>query len=308
MPAVGTYKLTVDLTTPTNPQPNGTDVYTVDTVEGQYIAVAAATGGDTVDQPKVQLALTGPGIDAPISSGKSGALDGLIEYGPVAAGTYTIAVTPGPGLLTASTEYTLVAVGNGLFDNGTNTSFALAQDLPVGSGALGAITTSTGTFVSSGSGGLKGATGIDFGPADKLFVASVNSDEVMRYQGPSIRNSAPDGISTSATAAGGLRHGRARRVRRGWSGCNWPWDGNSYVVSSTKNQVFRYNGTTGASMGVFVTTSDHGRIARPACWLGRIATSTSPEQEIDGGGIVQCYSGNGDTLILHRPATTPADR
>lgn len=294
----GTYKLTVDLTTPTNPQPNGTDVYTVDTVEGQYIAVAAATGGDTVDQPKVQLALTGPGIDAPISSGKSGALDGLIEYGPVAAGTYTIAVTPGPGLLTASTEYTLVAVGNGLFDNGTNTSFALAQDLPVGSGALGAITTSTGTFVSSGSGGLKGATGIDFGPADKLFVASVNSDEVMRYQGPFDPSpGAPDGISTSRKSP------PAVFVKAGLGGLDAPeWlqfgpDGNLYVVSSTKNQVFRYNGTTGASMGVFVTTSDHGLYSPTGLLFGQDRNLYVAGTRDDGGGIVQCYDRNDGSLV-----------
>ena len=207
-------------------------------------------------------------------------------------------MTPGPGLLTASTEYTLVAVGNGLFDNGTNTSFALAQDLPVGSGALGAITTSTGTFVSSGSGGLKGATGIDFGPADKLFVASVNSDEVMRYQGPFDPSpGAPDGISTSRKSP------PAVFVKAGLGGLDAPeWlqfgpDGNLYVVSSTKNQVFRYNGTTGASMGVFVTTSDHGLYSPTGLLFGQDRNLYVAGTRDDGGGIVQCYSGNGDTLI-----------
>jgi DNA-binding beta-propeller fold protein YncE len=41
--------------------------------------------------------------------------------------------------------------------------------------------TSLGDFVSSGSGGLSGAIGVEFGPDGNLYVASLNTDIVDRY-------------------------------------------------------------------------------------------------------------------------------
>ena len=67
----GTYKLTVDLTTPTNPSRTARTYIPSIRSKAAY-RVAAATGGDT-STAKGATGLTGPGIDAPIPSGKSGA-------------------------------------------------------------------------------------------------------------------------------------------------------------------------------------------------------------------------------------------
>ena len=306
----GTYTLTVDLTTPKDPRPNSTDAYTFYAEAGQYISFAAATGRATVAEPMVQLALYAPGVDpvngTPVAtSSPRGTLDGLIEYAPVNEGLYTITVTAAAGVTSTPIEYNLLAVNNGTVDAGINGDFLSAQEIKGLSGVLGELQTSTSTFVSAGSGGLKRAIGIDFGPDGKLFVASYNSDEVMRYQGPSGSSpGAPAGISTSRKSPAAVF------VKAGLGGLDAPEylrfgpDRNGdqvndlYVVSSTKNQVLCYCGKEGVSLGVFVTTSTNGLYHPVGLVFGPDSNNDGvTDLYVGGGNSVHCYSGANGTFI-----------
>ena len=96
------------------------------------------------------------------------------------------------------------------------------------------------SFVDSGSGGLNNPGEILFGPDGYLYVASTNSDAILRYDG-----------STGAF--------RDFFVRPGTGGLDGPTgmlfhtDGHLYVSSSNTHEVIRFNGVTGRFMNVFVT-------------------------------------------------------
>jgi streptogramin lyase len=98
-------------------------------------------------------------------------------------------------------------------------------------------------FVSPGSGGLDGASGISFGPDGTLYVASFwGSREILRYNGKT-----GDFIDVFITAgSGGL--GAPNDVTFG------P-DGNLYVADGFfgTNSVLRYNGKTGDFIDIFAT-------------------------------------------------------
>ena len=135
----GTYTLKASLTTPTDPRPNVTDLYSISATAGQWLSLAAATGSASVTQPKVQFTLWDPAGVQVASSTSVGALDGKIEHNAGQTGYYTVKVTGGPGLTANSTSYNLVGVGNGSFDSGANSGFASAQDITGRPGVLGSI-------------------------------------------------------------------------------------------------------------------------------------------------------------------------
>jgi hypothetical protein len=58
---------------------------------------------------------------------------------------------------------------------------------------------SLGNFVTSSSGGLNGAIGVEFGPDGNLYVASLNTDIIERYNG---MTGAPLGDFVSAGSGG----------------------------------------------------------------------------------------------------------
>lgn len=99
-------------------------------------------------------------------------------------------------------------------------------------GASGAY---CGAFVPGGDGGLRGATGIAFGPDGDLFVGSVQTHEVLRYDGET-------GMFEGVFVAGG-------ELESPFSLIFGP-DGHLYVSSGTSNRVLRYHGRTGAFLGV----------------------------------------------------------
>ena len=148
-----------------------------------------------------------------------------------------------------------------------------------------------GTFVTSGSGSLSGATSLAFGPDGNLYVSSENNDRVLKYDGTTGAF-----LSTFITAGSGGINAPAGLVFRpdgflyvgghqsdnilkynattgafvgtfvaaGSGGLNGPeqmtWgpDGNLYVASRNTNDVKRYNGTTGAYIDNFVTSGSGG--------------------------------------------------
>ncbi len=147
----GTYTLLADLVTSTNPRPNTADVYDLAVSAAGYVSLAAATGTAIVGTAKVGLALYAPGVDlitgTPLAtSSVKGTLDGWLEYSATSTGTYKVKVTPGSGLTSESTAYTLVTTSGGVFDDTDNANVTTAQDLTGRQDVQGAIVASTGTF------------------------------------------------------------------------------------------------------------------------------------------------------------------
>jgi hypothetical protein len=265
----GTYTLTVDLTTPSDPRFRPEDINTIDVAAAGFITLSAATGSGVVSQPRVNLALYAPGVDpfneTPLAtSTAAGTLDAFIEVNASVTGTYKVKVSADSSA-TGTQNYGLVVTGGGAFERaGANGDFASAQDVTGRAGVLGSIERTISKFVPSGSGGLNRSIGIAFGPdingdtVPEVYVSSFNSDEVMRYNGVT---GAPLGIAGNPTSA--------VFVTRALGGLDNPEfltfgpDGNLYVVSSPTNQVFRYNSTTGALINVFVTASNNGGLAHP---------------------------------------------
>jgi streptogramin lyase len=249
----GSYTLTASLVTPANPRPNTADVYSISASAGQVLGFAAAVGNLPVTQPQVQLALYAPGVD-PLSglpvatSSPSGTLDAWLNYSATTTGAYEIKVTPGSGLRASAVNYNLVAVANGSFDNTANGSFSAAQDLTGSPGAVGAIQPATSVFIPSGSGGLEASEKVLVHHGD-LFVVSRQNNTIDRYD--------------AATGAPLPASGQSGAVFASGNGLNDPIgigfgpDGNLYVAN-TVNTVVRFDGTTGAALGTFVSSGSGG--------------------------------------------------
>ncbi|MFN8422407.1 MAG: hypothetical protein U0470_03130 [Anaerolineae bacterium] len=100
-------------------------------------------------------------------------------------------------------------------------------------------------FVAAGAGGLDGPRGVRFGPDGNVYVASFNSDQVLKYNGTT---GAPIGAFVAA-AAGGLD---------GPDDLVFGPDGNLYVSSFNNDRIIKYDGATGAVIGTFVTAGSGG--------------------------------------------------
>jgi DNA-binding beta-propeller fold protein YncE len=94
------------------------------------------------------------------------------------------------------------------------------------------------TFIPLGSGGLAGPVSARFGPDGNLYVTSLNSNQVLRYNGST-------GDFMGEFAVGGPLLGPTDLV--------FGPDGNLYVASALGNEVLRYDGTTGMFIDHFAT-------------------------------------------------------
>lgn len=99
-------------------------------------------------------------------------------------------------------------------------------------------------------GGLDGPTGAVFGPDGNLYVASFESDQVLRYDGAS--GAFLDVFVTAGSA--GLNGPDA--------GLAFGPDGHLYVPSFYTHQVLRYDGASGAPLGAFASSSP-GNLFQP---------------------------------------------
>lgn len=104
------------------------------------------------------------------------------------------------------------------------------------------------TFVTAGSGGLDGPTGMTWNSLGQLVVPSFNNDMVLRY----------DGVTGAPLEP---------LVTAGSNGLNGPDngtiigpDGDLYVPSYFSNRVLRYDGETGAPVSVFIASIGRPRV------------------------------------------------
>jgi len=99
-------------------------------------------------------------------------------------------------------------------------------------------------------GGLAGPTSAVFGPDGNLYVASFNTDAILRYDGAT-------GAFLDvfvASGSGGLDGPDA--------GTTFGPDGHLYVPSFWNNRVLRFDGRTGASLGTFISAQP-SNLSRP---------------------------------------------
>ena len=96
-----------------------------------------------------------------------------------------------------------------------------------------------GEMVSPGEGGLDGPSGHAFGPDGMLYLSSIRSDAILRFDSA--------GNFLGAFAQGGTLHAPA--------GVAFGPDGNLYVASQGSGHILRYSGANGAFLGVFATVS-----------------------------------------------------
>lgn len=119
---------------------------------------------------------------------------------------------------------------------------ALADDLLVSSRftdqvlRYDATGNSLGVFASGG--GLDNPVGITFGPDGHLYVASGDTNQVLRYEGQTGQFL---GVAASGGGLSGTRH------------VNFGPDGFLYVASGSNNRILRYDPVTGAFLGTFAS-------------------------------------------------------
>ena len=108
-------------------------------------------------------------------------------------------------------------------------------------GSLGAL------VAAAGNGGLDRSTAMVFGPDGNLYVGSLNTNEVLRYDGTT-----GSFLGAFVTAGSGGLSGPAV------DGLIFRPDGRLYVASRNGNSVLRYDATTGAYIDTFVAPGSGG--------------------------------------------------
>ncbi len=97
-------------------------------------------------------------------------------------------------------------------------------------------------------GGVPGAQAIRFGPDGLLYVCAEGADEIVRFDpgtGAALGAFVFDDPNTPADETGGLDNPTA---------LDWAPDGSLLVASFETDAVLRYDGTTGAFLGVFIAS------------------------------------------------------
>src|SRR5438128_4217241 len=150
--------------------------------------------------------------------------------------------------------FSLVSCGGD--NNSTNTDLLVAfiSDDRGGPGSVqrydGNTGASLGTFAAGGA--LSGPTGLVFGPDGNLYVTSIDNGKVLRYNGTTgaFLNTFVDNIPHSFVVVD-------PQTQEGFAvgplGLAFGPDGNLYVSNDFTNDVRGYNGTTGASLGIFAS-------------------------------------------------------
>jgi sugar lactone lactonase YvrE len=194
---------------------------------------------------------------------------------------------PGDGYTLHATADALTAADSNAFNIGTNTVLYVNN---LYSGSVQRYDGSTGAFIdtiiSAGSGGLRLATGIAFGPDGNLYVSSFDNGAVLRYDGttgqflgtfvgpgsgglrlPEGLLFGPDGSLYVGSQDSDIKHYDANGAFLGditGDGLSGPFDltfgpdGNLYATSRNSDNVLLFDGTTGAFVTEFVPPRSGG--------------------------------------------------
>ncbi|SRR5579883_1601399 len=112
-----------------------------------------------------------------------------------------------------------------------------------------------GNFTTPGAGGLRAPDDLTIGPDGNVYVSSggdsgLNLFDASYPQDSAVLRYSPTGQFLGVAASGG-------GLIRPYGNAFGP-DGNLYVSSFRTNQILRYDGTTGAFLGVFASDNNHG--------------------------------------------------
>ncbi len=144
-------------------------------------------------------------------------------------------------------------------------------------GSLGALVTA------AGNGGMDRSTGMVFGPDGNLYVGSLNTNEVLRYDG-----------ATGAFLGAFVTAGSGGLVRPAVQGLIFRPDGRLYVASRDSSSVLRYDATTGAFLDTFVP-SGSGGLSDPKGMIfasdGSLLVSSGTNQVLRYDGVTGAYLG-----------------
>lgn len=152
-------------------------------------------------------------------------------------------VTPGDGNLLKGGHALAFGPDGHVYVTSTHTNEILRFD-----GSSGAF---LGAYVSSGSGGLSEPNALTFGEDGRLYVGGIGSDAVHRYRGPS--EPSPGGFVDNFVSPGS---GGLNSMPSG--GLQFGPGGDLYISDRDASSVLRYNGSTGAFIGVVVSPGQGG--------------------------------------------------
>jgi DNA-binding beta-propeller fold protein YncE len=263
------------------------------------ISVANANLNE-IGSPSAFIAAGSGGLSSPndITLGPDGNV-----YVASAGNNSVIRYTPSGQLLG-----TFVSQGSGGlgFTRGAELAFGPDANLYITSGATNQVLEYNGStgaflqaFVSAGSGGLVNPCGLRFGPDGNLYVSSWDQSSglngIMRFQGPSGASpGSPLPSAGESWAAAAFTPIFAPQATDG-GGARQPLfgpDGNLYVDGGDNQGINRYDGTTGAFLGVFVSQGT-GTLMN-----GR-GMAFDPEGRLyvaDSGDSVHRYDAQGNSL------------
>ncbi len=181
------------------------------------------------------------------------------------------------GLGTILNDDSSISVGNGSAVEGGNT----LKDL--------------GSFIDNGSGGLSRARSSIIGPDGDIYVASADTNSILRYD--------PTGEFINAF------------VPSGSSGLSSPWDlvfgpdGNLYVSSNGNNEVLSFDGSSGAFLGVVASglSSPGGLTFGPDGSLYIANQGTNEVLRYNGSGLSSFVTAGSGGLSLPRRAVFGPD-
>lgn len=153
---------------------------------------------------------------------------------------------------------------------------------------------------------LGGPAGAVFGPDGNLYISTLSTNSVLRYDpitGDPLPADGQSGADFIPAGSGGLNRA---------GGIAFGPDGNLYVTSQTNNEILRFDGTTGDPLpgdgqdGAVFVPADSGGMSKPAGLL--FGPGSTPDQQdiyvvsINTNNVLRFDGGTGDFVSEFIPA------